>query len=274
MSDEITLTPVEQKTVNFYGDDLLAIRAEDGQVYVSLRHLCEALGLARQGQVRRIRDHKILSEGYQGGNVLLPPSPEDGRGGGVQRVGMLRVDLVPLWLSGVRVRATKEEIRPKLERFQAEAAKVLWEAFQEGRLTVDPSFSELLESDSPAAQAYRLARAMMELARNQLLLEARLDTYDDRFLEHEQRLEGIEAALGAPDRFVTPDQASQISQAVKTVAMKLSKQSGRNEYGGVYGELYRKFGITSYKQLPAAKFDEAMGWLNEWRESVEGEVPF
>ncbi|MFN2142060.1 MAG: phage antirepressor N-terminal domain-containing protein [Candidatus Promineifilaceae bacterium] len=274
MSDEITLTPVEQKTVNFYGDDLLAIRAEDGQVYVSLRHLCEALGLARQGQVRRIRDHKILSEGYQGGNVLLPPSPEDGRGGGVQRVGMLRVDLVPLWLSGVRVRATKEEIRPKLERFQAEAAKVLWEAFQEGRLTVDPSFSELLESDSPAAQAYRLARAMMELARNQLLLESRLDTYDDRFLEHEQRLEGIEAALGAPDRFVTPDQASQISQAVKTVAMKLSKQSGRNEYGGVYGELYRKFGITSYKQLPAAKFDEAMGWLNEWRESVEGEVPF
>ena len=66
----------------------------------------------------------------------------------------------------------------------------------------------------------------------------------------------------------------QLSQAVKTVAMKLSKASGRNEYGGVYGELYRKFGITSYKQLPAAKFDEAMSWLNEWRESIEGGVPF
>ncbi|CUS06300.1 protein of unknown function [Candidatus Promineifilum breve] len=50
---------------------LVAIRNH----YVSLRHLCEALGLARQGQVRRIRDDKILSEGYQGGNVLLPPSP-------------------------------------------------------------------------------------------------------------------------------------------------------------------------------------------------------
>ena len=33
-----------------------------------------------------------------------------------------------------------------------------------------------------------------------------------------------------------PEQASQISQAVKAVAMELSKQSGRNEYGGVYGE--------------------------------------
>ncbi len=24
----------------------------------------------------------------------------------------------------------------------------------------------------------------------------------------------------------------------------------------------------------AAKFDEAMNWLNEWREGIEGDVPF
>lgn len=69
---------------------------------------------------------------------MLPSSP-DGRGGGMQKAGMLRVDLVPIWLSGVRIQAVKEEIRPKLERFQREAAKVLWEAFQEGHLTADPA---------------------------------------------------------------------------------------------------------------------------------------
>lgn len=105
------------------------------------------------------------------------------------------------------------------------------------------------------------------MARQQLLLESRLDT-------HEDRLEAIEATLGDPGRHITPDQAMQLSQAVKTVALKLSKASGRNEYGGVYGELYRKFGITSYKELPAAKYEDAMSWLNEWRESVEGDVPF
>ena len=266
MSDEITLIPVEQKTVNFYDDDLLAILAEDGQVYVSVRHLCEALGLARQGQVRRIRDDKILSEAYKGGNVSFPPSP-DGRGGGVQRVGMLRVDMVPLWLTGVRIRAAKEDIRPKLERFQREAAKALWEAFQEGRLTTDPDFDALLSQDTPEAQAVHLARAMLQLANNQLLMRGRLD-------DHEGRLEALESQMGDPGRHITPDQAMQLSQAVKTVAMKLSKASGRNEYGGVYGELYRKFGITSYKQLPTAKFDDAMSWMNEWRESIEGDVPF
>jgi hypothetical protein len=268
-----SLSVMEQKTVDFYGDDLLAIRAGDGHVYVSLRHLCEALGLARQGQVRRIRDDRILSEGYQGGNVLLPPSP-GGRGGGVQQVGMLRVDMIPLWLTGVRVKAAKEHIQPKIERFQREAAKVLWEAFQEGRLTADPAFSELLESGSPAAQAYKMAKAMMELARNQMLLESRLDTQDARLSEYEKRLEGVETALGHTGRYITPDQASQISQAVKTVALKLGKKSDRNEYGAVYGEMYRKFGITGYKQLPASKFQQAMNWLNEWRENIESDLPF
>ena len=56
--------------------------------------------------------------------------------------------------------------------------------------------------------------------------------------------------------------------------MKLSKKTGRNEYGAVYGELYRKFGVTGYKQLPATKFHQAMNWLNEWRENIEGELPF
>jgi ferritin-like metal-binding protein YciE len=229
--------------------------------------MCQSLGVDTQGQRQRINRHKILNAGL-GVCKLHTPS------GGAQQAYVLRVDLVPLWLSGIRTASIKEELRPKLERFQQEAASVLWEAFQEGRLTADPTFSELLESESPAAQAYKMARAMMELARNQLILEARIETHDVRLVDHERRLEEVEATLGDSDRHVTPDQASQISQAVKTVAMKLSKASGRNEYGGVYGELYRKFGITSYKQLPAAKFDEAMRWLNEWREGIEGDVPF
>ena len=85
------LVVIEQRTVDFYGDELLAVRAGDGQVYLSLRHSCEGLGLARQGQVPRIHDDKILSEGYQGGNVFLPPSP-DGRGGDAQSVLCLPLD--------------------------------------------------------------------------------------------------------------------------------------------------------------------------------------
>jgi len=187
--------------------------------------------------------------------------------GGVQDTFVLRVDLVPLWLSGIRTSAVSEGIRPKLERFQREAAKVLWEAFQQGRLTAELDFDALLAQDSPEAQAYKMAQAVMQLARNQLLMRSQL-------ADHEQRLETIEAQLGDTGRNVTPDQASQVSQAVKAVALALGKKTGRNEFGSVYGELYRKFGITGYKMLPARRFDEAMKFLTDWHENLTGTLPF
>ena len=61
---------------------------------------------------------------------------------------------------------------------------------------------------------------------------------------------------------------------MKAVAIKMAQKSGRNEFGGVYGELYRKFGITSYKMLPAGRFEEAMEFLNEWYGSLTGDEPF
>lgn len=79
---------------------------------------------------------------------------------------------------------------------------------------------------------------------------------------------------GDPERFVTPDQVMQISQSVKAAAHKLGRRSARNEYGGVYGELYRRYGINSYKALPKGKFEDALNWLNEWLQSLVSDTLF
>ena len=263
--DEKLLAVVEQREVTFYEDELIAVRSEDGQVYVAIRQMCSALGLDQRSQRRRIQNHTVLSDGYTGGVIMTPPGPAGG--GGRQQAALLRVDLVPLWLSTIETTRVKEQNRPKMERFQREAAKALWEAFQQGRLTADLDFDELLAADSPEAQAYKMAQAVLQLARNQLLMRAQLT-------DHENRLETIEAQLGDTGRNVTPDQASQLSQAVKAVALAQGKKTGRNEFGAVYGELYRKFGITSYKMLPARRFEEAMKFLTAWHESLSGAVPF
>jgi hypothetical protein len=260
MSQSKALQPIEQKAVDFYGDELTAARADDGHVYVSVAQMCSALGIDTQAQTRRIRRQEILADGFKGVANLATP-------GGRQTAYMLRVDLVPLWLSGIRTSAVSENIRPKLKQFQREAAAVLWEAFQEGRLTADPAFDDLLISDHPSAQAYRMARAVMTMARQQLLLESRV-------VGVEGRLEAIEAQLGEPGRKITTAQATNISQAVKAVAMALSKASGRNEYGGVYGELYRRYEVPGYRELPVGRYDDAMSWLNEWLQSISGEGPF
>lgn len=265
MSDDLTV--LEQRQVTFYDDQLTAVRANDGHVYVTLRHMCDALGLDAQGQSRRIDRHTVMAKGMTWVDILSTQGEHQQR----RRARVIRIDLVPLWLSGIRTSMVKEELRTKLEKFQEEAAKVLWEAFQSGQLTTSTTIDDLLKSDSPAAQAYKMAMAMAELARNQLMLEARID---NRLNEHETRIEQLESQMGAPDKFVTPDQAMQISQAVKTVAIAQGKQTKRNEFGAVYGELYRKFGITSYKMLPANRFEEAIAFLTDWYGSLEGSEPF
>lgn len=272
MSDNQTLVLVEQRQVEFYGDELTAVKGDDGHIYVSIRHMCDALGLSRPAQVRRIKRNTILADGLEGGAILAPPS-SDGRGGGRQEIILLRVDLVPLWLTGINIKSVKEDLQAKLQKYQREAAKVLWEAFQEGRLTADSTFDELLKTDSEAVQAYQIATAVIKLARQQILMEARLA---GRLDDHEHRLEQIEVTLGDPGRFVTPSQAMQISQAVKAVALEIGKKTGRNEHGSVYGQLYREFDVTSYKQLSAEQFQSVMDWLTDWyrRQTGAGTLPF
>jgi hypothetical protein len=267
MSESNPLVSVDQKSVEFYGDELTAVRADDGRVYTSLRHMCQALDVDTTGQRQRIQRHKVLNNGLGVCKIQTP--------GGTQDTYVLRVDLVPLWLTGIRTSMVREEIRPKLERYQEEAAAVLWEAFQEGRLTAEPAFDDLLQQDTDAVQAYQIALAVVKLARQQILLEGRLGDTELRLENVEERLTTVEEQLSGAD-VVTGAQASQISQAVKAVALVLGKQSGRNEFGACYGEVYRKFQVTSYKMVPRRKFEEVMTFLSEWYQTITGgsDVPF
>ncbi len=271
-----SLVPVVQKEVFFYEDVITAVLVKVGkqeQIYVPIRPICDYLGLDWSAQYRRINRDPVLSGAVQGIAITTTPS-SDGRGGGLQEMSCLPLKFLPGWLFGVSAARVKDDLRDKIIRYQRESYDVLWEAFQEGRLTSESSFDDLLANDTPAAQAYKMAAAIMQMARQQILLEAKLETHTTQLVDHENRLEEIEATLGDPGHHITSDQAMQISQAVKTVAIALGKQTKRNEFGAVYGELYRQFGVTSYKLVPVNRFEEAMKFLAQWHQDIEGDTPF
>ena len=258
---ESAIVPVEQRAILFYEDELTAVRTGDGRIFVPVRPIVERLGLNWSGQYSRLRRDPLLSEEQR---VCVIQT----RQRGPQEAICIPLDYLSGFLFGISADRVKPEYREDVLRYQRECYKVLSEALQEGRLVGGVGIEELLQTGDPdTIQAYQIAHAVMRLARSQLLLEARLG---GRIDEHESRLVAIEARLDDPARHVSPEQASQVSQAVKAVALELGRKSGRNEFGAIYGELYRKFGITGYKMLPARRFEEAIRFLTEWHESLTG----
>lgn len=270
---ENALQPIQQKQVSFYDDEITAVQViidDQEKIYVPVRPICEFLGVSWTGQSRRIKRDPVLADEICSVNVTFT-EPNRSR-----QIAMscLPLDFISGFLFGINASRVKPEIKDKLIRYQRECYQILAQAFQEGRLTPNPSFSELLKADSEAAQAYKIAIAVAKLAQHQLLLESRLDAHDSQFAAYETRLEQLEAQLGDPNRHITPEQATRISQVVKAIAMELSKKSGRNEYGGVYGELYRRYEIPSYRELPAHKYEDAISWLNDWLQTLSSDLPF
>jgi hypothetical protein len=268
-----SIVPMEQRQVMFYEDELTAVLVdEEGRgrgVYVPIRPICELLGLAWPGQFLRIRRDPVMSEVAMSVIVTLTDIEEGSRRPRSSEMVCLPLKYLPGWLFGIQANRVKPELRDKIILYQKECHEVLADAFREGRLTGDPTFSELLKTDSPAVQAYKMIMAMAEMARQQIILESRVD-------DHERRLEAVETLVSDTGKFINKEQAMHLSQAVKTLALEIGKRTGKNEFQGVYGELYRRFRIPSYRELPAYQFNSAMKFLREWYASRIGDedVPF
>ncbi len=271
MRDENALIPVAERTVVFYDDELTAVLVHLGdqdQVFVPVRPLCDYLGVTWSAQYRRLLRDPVLSEAQ----ATVAVTATDGR---VREQVCLPLDYLNGWLFGISADRIKPEIRERLIRYQKECYRVLARAFvREPAADVSTTTSTLL-------QVREMGRAIMQMAEEQIEFERRLTSTEGRLDQAavivgdlNRRMATLEQKM-APSATVTEEQASQISQAVKAVALALGKQSGRNEFGAIYGELYRKFGVTGYKQLPKGRFDEAMRFLTEWYQTITGEdLPF
>jgi hypothetical protein len=243
-------------TASFFGEDILALQKLDpNERFIPLRRLCEEIGLNAGAQARRIRANSILSAGLR---MLALPGAN-----GLRNTLCLRLDLVPLWLSGVEAERVNAVARERLLLFQRESASTLWHAFKPQGFSPEDTLLPPSHELSAAEQAYQAAMAMASLARQQMLIERQID--GARLRRDDQA-----AALAAAGPGIDDTQAAQLAQAVRRVATTLAARSRRNEYGGVYSGLYRQFGITSYRRMPPGRLREALEWLERWHGDLLG----
>ncbi len=256
------LISVEQKEIVFYGDNVVAVRVEDGSVYVPVRPLCELIGVSWQGQAKKLRNDPILSEVSTSVNISLQKS-ENTMGTHTAAMVALPLEALNGWLYGINANRVKAEFRELLLTYQRDCYRVLYEAFGRNEPTARND-DELMQSAEPSAVAYRNALSIAKIAREHYYLTKQVQTQEKKLGQLDQRVSLIEANLGNDKRYVTKEQASHLSQGVRAIGTVLTKRSGKNEYAAVYGELYRTWSIASYKELPAAKYDSVIAWLRNW----------
>jgi len=152
----------------------------------------------------------------------------------------------------------------------------LFEAFQAGELATDDVIDRIAKIDPEAAEALAIAEAVVRLARSHARLIQQVQRNTEQTDSNMMRLDAIEAELGNDARFITVTQTSELLDAIRAVGVALTKITGSNSFGSTHGEFHRRFGINSYKRLPAAKFDEAMSWLRQWYQDLtdRDDAPF
>jgi len=269
---EEALTPIEQKTVTFYEDEITAVVVDDAgrkRVYVPVRPLCDHLEVSWSTQLQRIRNDAILSKEVM--SVLLETQTSDptSRRPNTSAMICLPLDRLNGWLFGINANRVKEELRERLTRYQWECYDVLAQAFQSPAVRPDAS-STLMQVREMGLAIAKMAEEQMEFDRRLAVQEGRMEKAAVVVGDLRKRVTAVEQKL-TPGRVVTDDQASQISQAVKGLALALGRKSGKNEFAGVYSALHQQFGISAYKMLPARRFEEAMKFLTDWHGTLKND---
>ena len=113
MTSQLVLVP-------FYGDVLEATQDDAGAIWVSLRRLCDNLGIDVENQ------RKKLAAKRKPVTVMITVTASDGKN---YSTSMIAYRAIPLWLATISPNKVKPEVRPKLERYQDEVEQVLADHF-------------------------------------------------------------------------------------------------------------------------------------------------
>lgn len=148
--------------VQFHGSALEAVRIEE-TVWVSVRRMCEALGLDAEGQRQKLSNRERTPWAVA---CMTKATGPDGKN---YESFCLDLDSVPMWLATIDASRVAEASRPKVILFQRECAKVLRDHFTRRALPTRTEVARMLLAESERAD---------RLEAENLLLAPKADFYD------------------------------------------------------------------------------------------------
>lgn len=275
-SDEAQI-PREQLPIALFEGVVLAVRAADGHIYLAVRDLCTTLDLIVSSQLRTIRADDRLH--------LVPFRLRIDRQ--VRTLECLLLDDMPLWLIKVRPPRGNTQAAERLHYVQTYLIASVRSAF--AALTglpdapsnqiedlqeldaVEPSLQvlrALVERQTHIEQSQDRAReAWRDIAAQIRELKGVLPLVEDL----RTRLQEVERQL---QQRMSPDQRNTIYRLVQTYGEARATRSGQSRPGveirKSWAEFNARFGIATYTDLPASRFDEAVQFVKAQYRALTG----
>ena len=275
-SDEAQI-PREQLPIALFEGVVLAVRAADGHIYLVVRDLCTTLDLIVSSQLRAIRaDERLHLVSFR---LRIDRQ--------VRTLECLLLDDIPLWLIKVRPLRGNTQAAERLQYVQNYLIASVRSAFAAltGLLdapsnqiedlqeldAVEPSLQVLRElverqthieeSQDRAREAWRDIAAQIRELRGVLPLVEDLRT----------RLQEVERQL---QQRMSPEQRNTIYRLVQTYGEARATRSGQSRPGveirKSWAEFNARFGIATYTDLPASRFDEAVQFVKAQYRALTG----
>ena len=265
MEREQSDIPREQLPITLFEGVVLAVRAADGQIYLVVRDLCAALDLTPSSQLRAIRaDARLRLASFR---LRIDRQ--------VRTLDCLLLDDIPLWLLKVRPPRGNAPAAERLRYVQEYLIASVRSAF--AALTGLPDapsnqIEDLQELDAiePALQVLR------DLVERQTRIEDSQDRAREAWRDIAAQIRELRGVLPLMDELrarvqaiehevgqrMSPEQRNTIYRLVQACGEARAAQAGQTQAGPAirksWAEFNQRFGIASYTDLPASRFDEAV----------------
>jgi hypothetical protein len=277
MADETEKSLVRRtqyQNLTFDGDLLMAVIVEGEGVAVPIRTVCEIFGMDAETQTERLQEHDVLAHGLRYVKVPI--------GGRVRSTLALLHTYIPYWFALIAARQVREEIRPKLVRYQEELVFVLSALYSGETAQLQPA-----DDTSVTTLGQRLAAALTEvrllrdeLVQTQRSIQQHQEETRTRFENQDIQITRIAGLLDEQIHAVRDQTETLQQQLDQTVPISSAQQSyirlsiqriaarykkrhpdAPKIFDRLFSEFCLELGTPRYDALPSGKFPEAVAWL-------------
>ena len=274
-SEQSLVRRTHYQELSFDGDILMAVIVEGEGVAVPVRSICAILGLDVETHTERLQEHDVLSSGLR---YVKAPS-----GGRVRSLLAILHTHIPYWFATIPAHQVREDLRPKLVRYQEELVFMLSTLYSGEMAPAHPidssaDMTTLGQRLATALAAVRLLRdelvqTQRSLLQHQAATSGRLDEQDIRIthisglLDEQVRAVRYETAAiqHQIDQTVPISSAQQayIRLSIQRIAARYKKRypDGPKIFDRLFAEFCLDLGTPRYDALPSGQFPAAIAWL-------------